>query len=1654
MSNGNEKQCDFYVAGIGASAGGLEALESFCQAIPDDSGMAYVVIQHLSPDFETHMPELLRRHTQLAVVPAEDGMKVESNTIYLLPPRKEMIICDGRLLLADKDREQGLSLPIDHFFRSLARDRGRFAIGIVLSGSGSDGTRGVQAISEAGGLTLAQDPETARFDSMPRSAIATEIVDVVMAPSTMPGALVRYVDEALSGEQLAAEVFPMDGSSDFQNVIRLLRESYQLDFNHYKPHTVMRRIDRRLSMQRHGSLETYVERLKHDEDELNELYRDLLIGVTQFFRDKDAFKRIEERIIPDLIEKIDPEDEIRCWVAGCATGEEVYSLAMLFHETLTRMGRPVNVKIFATDVHRTSLEFASRGVYAEDSLVNVQDSRREAYFKKKRDGYHVRSEIRQMVVFAAHDVLSAAPFTRMDLISCRNMLIYFQPAAQKTALSLFHFGLKTGGYLLLGASETPGELSNEFETIDRRWKIYQKKRDVHLSAPMRSMNRPNTSFVAEAQLTSSPSRRAISDQKLLTIYDEILESALSAGFLVDDQMNLVHTFGDAGRFVQIRSGRLSNNLLDLIAPDLRTSMSGAITQALKEGKAVRFTGLRVRHPDGPLSLSLQTRPIDRPTAAHRHVLVLLEEVASEKQTIDDGTQQYDADEASRDQIQSLETELRYSRENLQATIEELETANEELQAANEELVASNEELQSTNEELHSVNEELYTVNAEHHRKISELNELNDDLDHLLLSSEIAVLFLDEDLNVRKFTPKMAEMFHLIAQDVGRSIESFTHRIHYDGLMVDLKNVVKNGEKIEREVLDDSGAAQLVKMLPHSSPVRTGGVVLTVVDVSTLKRQEAKAREWAAIAESSGDAIIGLDQNGKIVNWNTAAETTYGYSSAEAADQDFEDLLVPEKSQGEWRTLFQDASRGIQIPETDAVRLTKEGLEKDVSLHLSPIFSNEGNLVGVAAIERDATVRRRIERQQKLQHAVAHTLKETTVVENAILKILDALVQVPEFRIAEYWEIDPETDSFTWLSASFGDGVSGGREWNTALAEAPPLRFDSTTNLNHQMIPRVSSLEDRNFTEHLQNYLEMYGVHSLVAIPILVKGQMTGIIKLFASLDVDSMVNWNRVLRIIAQDVGHFAAWAEGEIRLEQLADIIAQSQDFVATFDESLLFNSVNPAGAKLVGSQADEIIGRHLTEFLTTESADELREIAIPKAYEDGFWAGETTFIDLNNHEIPVSQMLLVHRDSAENIQFLSTIARDLTEQKKIEAQYEEARTLAEQASNAKSRFLANMSHEVRTPMTAVVGLADLLIESEPNRERQDLLKSIAGNGRFVTQLLNDILDLAKVEAGKLKIEKSLCSPVQLVSELVDLLQNRAQERDTQLSLQLLNPVPKEITTDPIRLRQILFNLVGNAIKFTDRGHIQIEFDWEVGIEEPSMLSIAVRDTGCGISEEEVESIFDEFSQHDLSSNRRALGTGLGLPISRRLALALGGEIKVQSILGEGSCFTLKLPVNPQEENFELIDDLHTEQTEVQEQIPVSLNGVRAFLAEDTSANQFLINKFVKFAGGETTTFDDGQALLDHMQSIPNEDWPDVILLDMNMPRLDGYQTAQRLEKMKFERPIIALTASAMEGDRTRCLQAGCTAYVTKPIDRNILLTEIAQGLNLSPQHGVVSKK
>ncbi len=814
------------IIGIGASAGGLEALQQFFQHMPSNSGLSFVVVQHLSPDYKSLMADILGKHTMMTVIQAENEMEVEPNTVYLIPPKNNMTLRDGKLILTEFVQGM-LNHPIDVFFTSLAQEQKDRSIAVVMSGTGSDGTSGIKAVKEKGGLVLIQSPDTAKFDGMPRSAINTGLADFILSPDAI-------VDEILNFSNYPTLIRPQEqeglltDEEVFPRIYAILKKASGIDFTNYKRTTVLRRIERRMVVTHSTNLAKYVELLGENVDEANILVKEILIGVTNFFRDPSFFEKLKKKVICNIVERSGEKEPIRVWSAGCSTGEEAYSIAILFREVLDELNVHRDIKIFATDVDAKAIEQAGKGVYTESIIDDVSSERLAKFFTKKNDQYTISKEIRRMIIFAPHNMLSDPPFGKLDLICCRNVMIYFQPVLQRTLFGIFHSALKNGGYLFLGKSETAGEYSNVFAPVCSAEKIYIHKGEgkVDEFTPP-SFNIPNVQAVSPRP--TGLSDRETGDYSLESSYVHFMESFLPASVVVNEANNVIHFFGNYTDYLTIAPGKATFNLFSMINDDLSLVASTALNRCRVEHITVTYTGIAVDCPEGRRDIDLIVSPVpDRDRKDTGLIAVLFMEHVPDD--LDGVTEKYDVDTTAARRISDLEQELHESQNDLKSTIGELETVNEELQAANEELLTANEELQSSNEELQSVNEELYTVNTECQQKLDELTTLTNDLSNFLSSTMIGILFVDSSLNIRKFTEYIGREFQLMDHDVGRSLQIFAHSFPEEDIIEDAKNVLKDLVPIDREVTAMNGRFYTLRIAPYRTTENSiRGLVITIID---------------------------------------------------------------------------------------------------------------------------------------------------------------------------------------------------------------------------------------------------------------------------------------------------------------------------------------------------------------------------------------------------------------------------------------------------------------------------------------------------------------------------------------------------------------------------------------------------------------------------------------------------------------------------------------------------------------------------------------------------------------------------------------------------------------------------------------------------------
>ncbi len=971
----------FPIVGIGASAGGLAAFEAFFSGMPADvePGMAFVLVQHLAPDHSSILTTLMQRYTRMKVYEVEDGMTVQINCAYIIPPNRDMAFLNGTLQLMEPTEPRGHRLPVDFLFRSLAQDQHERAIGIVLSGTGSDGSLGVRAIKSEGGMVMVQLPDSCEFDGMPRSAIATGLVDYELSPAEMPAQLMAYVGQAFGRPPRLAALATSLTENALKKIFILLRTQTSHDFSQYKPSTICRRIERRMAVHQIDSTDAYVKYLQQNPVEVEALFRDLLIGVTQFFRDPETFEALEAQVIPKLFEGKPAGSVIRAWSTGCSTGEEAYSIAMLLHEHCVKLKQVYKLQVFATDIDSRAITTARAGVYPASVAENISPERLARFFTAEPDGsaYRIHKSIRDLLIFSEHDVIKDPPFSKLDLISCRNLLIYLGSELQKKLITLFHYALQPGGVLYLGTSETIGELGDMFTVLDRKNKIYQRNEDFHgarrsaLGRFLPPLMLKDTDQPLQTGKITHPvklSLRELTEQSLL-------QQLAPVAALVNGHGDILYLHGRAGLFLEPASGDAGiNNILKMAREGLRRDLTTALHKAARTKERIQCLNIRVKTNGHHTLVNLSVSPVLSSTVGALETplfLVILEEapaLPTPSSALAALAQSAPATSHNGDinaQIVELNEQLQAKEEYLHAAKEELETSNEELKSSNEEMQSVNEELQSTNEELEtskeemqSINEELATVNTELQTKVTDLSRANNDMNNLLAGTGIGTIFVDFNLRILRFTPTATQMINLILSDVGRPIGHIvSNLIGYDRLVADVQEVLRTLIPKEIEVQTPESKNYTIRILPYRTLDNViEGAVITFVDITEVVRtREAlhKANELlrlAVVVRDAHDAITVQDLDGRIIAWNPGAVRMYGWTELEALSMNVRGR-IPKALQELALAKVHQLSQAEILEPYQTQRLAKDGSVKEVSLTSTALVNESGNVYAIATTER-------------------------------------------------------------------------------------------------------------------------------------------------------------------------------------------------------------------------------------------------------------------------------------------------------------------------------------------------------------------------------------------------------------------------------------------------------------------------------------------------------------------------------------------------------------------------------------------------------------------------------------------------------------------------------------------------------------------------------
>ncbi|WP_395066644.1 CheR family methyltransferase [Flavobacterium sp.] len=1387
----------FPIVAIGASAGGLEAVTQLLQNLSPTTGMAFIYVQHLSPDHKSILPSLLSKATQMEVQDIDDMEKMIPNNVYVIPYNKEIEVIDGHIKLTPRPKNRTSNLSIDLLFSSLAETHKENVIGVVLSGNANDGTRGLKDIKLAGGITFAQD-KSAKFSSMPNSAIAEGVVDFVLSPKEI-GLEINLISENPLARSDAIKKTPEseieNNDPSLQLILQVLHKNKNVDFSHYKMNTIKRRIIRRMLIHKIKTLNEYASLLLKKTSEIDLLYQDLLINVTDFFRDTDAFLLLKNTILPKIVKTKTSGESIRIWVAACATGEEVYSIAMLLLEIQDNKTNNIPFQIFASDLSIEAINLARIGEYSIHQLANISPERLQRFFTKSKDKYRICKSLRDVCVFAQHNILRDPPFSRMDLISCRNVLIYLDTIAQKKAIATFHYALNDGGCLMLGKSETIGASGHLFGITNKKYKFYCRKNYSGLNTI------PNlNSRIANSIMPNKNINPALTIKKTISsangniglAFDSVLlENYVPASVIVNYDLDILQFRGTTSLYLQHSSGKASFNILKMAHPEITFELRNAIHHAIKTKQTVIKTGIEMnRDKTGNAFriVNLEVTPIKIEGEEPLLVVVFTGQQISEVEE-DPIKASKNISVAKDRRIKKLEEELAAARSDMGSITHDQEAVNEELQSLNEEIVSSNEELQSLNEELEtskeeieSTNEELTTSNQELYARNQQVEELYSYSEAIMSTIHEPMLILDKDMKIRSANISFCKTFQVSEQEsIGTSLYKLNNnQWNFQGLRELLEDIVPNNIRFhdfEVEHTFPTIGHKILLLNAHrvSQPSQNEElIVLTIIDITAVRKlalevqeNEMKIREIQSEAEKKELKII------------------------EDSNKRYEMMLM-------------------QSPFAFAIL---KGKEMKISLandSVKTLWGKGNDIEGKSLIE---------------------VLPE--IVTTTIPDLLDEV-------------------------------FTTGKPFNGYELLVPLLR--------------KGKMEDVYFNFVYQPYMEADKTISGVA--------------------------------IIAYEVTN-------QVHLkDQLIEAIANAE---------------------------------HKTK-------------------------------------------------------------------------------IAEDALNAKQQFLSNMSHEIRTPMNAIIGFTNVLLKSELNSQQKECVNAVKTSGNSLIVIINDILDLAKVNAGKMNFEETPFNLTQTICEIFHLFEVKCEKKKLKLVKHIDSTIPKIVLGDDIRLRQIFLNLISNAIKFTEKGTITLDIKILEQDEEKTTIEFALTDTGIGIPESKLNTIFDNFEQAFDETSRLYGGTGLGLAIVKQLVELQGGTLFVKSTLGKGSTFGFSMGFKNtnQEMPVEVVIELNKNN---------KLTNVKVLVAEDMPLNQLLIKIILDDFGLECDIAENGKIAIEKLQN----NTYDIVLMDIQMPEINGFEATEFIRKnMKSKIPIIALTADVTTVDIKKALEVGMNDYISKPIDEKLLYNKI----------------
>ncbi|RYD36837.1 MAG: PAS domain S-box protein [Verrucomicrobiaceae bacterium] len=1500
------------VVALGGSAGSIQVLKEFFTHTPAATGFAYVVIMHLAPANVSMMPELLQAWTAMKVLAAEDATDLKADTVYVIPPGKHLTVNGNRLRLTDLQQEHGKRTVVDLFFRSLADFYGPYATAVVLSGVDGDGAIGIKRIKERGGLTIAQEPDEAEFNGMPNAAIGTGMVDWILPARIMPARIQSYRERG-TRLRLPPEDGPQPGKPTgaiqdhtetlLHEVLVFLRMRTGHDFSHYKRAVILRRVSRRMQISGAEHLADYLNYLRTFPGEAGALIQDLLVSVTNFFRDRESFNALESHI-PELFRNKKPGDTVRVWCPGCATGEEAYSMAILLMEYARTLETPPVLQVFACDLNKDAIQTARAGFYPATITADISEERLHSFFKRETNGYRVYPDLREMVLFASHDIIKNAPFSRMDLISCRNLLVYFNEDARARVLEIFNFALRPGGLLFLGSCETADGRDTLFTPLDSHHRIYRQRPAERAGLPLPSrlsedaIQRvlsehgrlkapsfilPGRSFTAAGTpALTGGTQPAGENVNALDVHFRLLGRFGPPSLVVNADHDVVHLSENAHSFLQFPEGAPTRNLMGLVHPMLRLHLRAGLLRAGETGEPVEIPDRPVDLPAGSKLVNIHILPGGR--TAPGHLLVLFE--ARTPDTVraarHQKTQEALGPEAVVQQLERevirLNAELRATVEQYECSAEELKASNEEFQATNEELRSVAEELETSREELQSINEELTTVNSEFRRRAEELVRANSDLHNLMNATRIPTVFLDRKLQLMRYTPSAAPLFNLISSDTGRPITHLRQRIHYPELPTDAQEVLSTLTPVEREIRYEDRWL-LARMMPYRTVEDSiAGLVLCFVDITERRNAEGALRESENRLRTLADAvpqIIWTNAGGGKANYFNQRWYEYsGLSFEESVGLGWQAIVHPDDARHSV-SLWEKALMEGGVFDCEYRLRSREGHYRWFIARNVPMRNAQGAVAEWFGTATD------IHGLKDAESALRQSEEQfRRAIEEAPIPVIMHAEDGQVLQISKTWteltgyapEDIPTFDA--WLNLAYGTGADDVRSRMQDV-------FNGTVPALHEELDVTTATgETRRWALSASSPgILRDGRRFVVAIALDITGRICG----------------ERALR-------------ESQ---ERLRLILENAREYaIFSMNPERTITSWNSGAQAILGFTQEEAVGQAGDCIFTPED----RAAGVPAqeaavALDKGSSVDERWHIKKDGTRFWGSGMMTSMRDPQGGAIGFVKIFRDRT--KEMEAREaleqnrlklaealrsaEQARAEAIAASQAKDHFLAVLSHELRTPLTPVLMAVQVLGAD------QSLPSKVLGNLAMIErsvlveiQLVNDLLDVTTIANGKMEVIREPMDFQEAVQQAIEISGPDFEARDQRLSVEL-EPGEYGIHGDFRRLQQVVWNLLKNASKFTPRGG-EIEIATR---NERGRIVLDIRDNGAGFEPDARDRIFAPFEQEARSVTRRYGGLGLGLAIAKATVEAHGGTIRAWSAgPGTGALFRVELPAEDKQKS------------------------------------------------------------------------------------------------------------------------------------------------------------